>query len=174
MKMRLLLALVGLAISYALPTFAQQTDTPNPQLREALVASNKKESEAWNNNDAVALAALYTEDAILVTDTGPIYGRKAIEKHYADVFQKVHFSNHLLTSDQYSPRTIGTAGNEIWAIGEWNTTIRVQNGRPIQLKGYWLETYHREGDDWKIGMDMWNVTPAPAATPSPTASPSNQ
>ena len=36
MKIRLLLILVGLAISFALPTFAQQTNAPDPQLREAL------------------------------------------------------------------------------------------------------------------------------------------
>src|SRR6201984_1479200 len=75
MKIRSVVTIVGLAISFALPTFAQQTNTPDPQLREAFVAYCKKEDEAWNNNDAIALAALYTEDAVEVTDTGPIYGR---------------------------------------------------------------------------------------------------
>ena len=42
MKTRLLGALVGLAISFALPTFAQQTNTPDPQLREQLLALAKK------------------------------------------------------------------------------------------------------------------------------------
>jgi hypothetical protein len=40
MKIRLLLALVGLAISFGLPTLAQQKDTPDPQLRQALLAVN--------------------------------------------------------------------------------------------------------------------------------------
>ena len=31
MKIRLVVALLGLAISFALPTFAQQTDTADPQ-----------------------------------------------------------------------------------------------------------------------------------------------
>jgi len=102
MKIPLLLALAGLAISFAVPAIAQQKDTADPQHREALAAYNKKEDEARNNNDAVALAALYTEDAVLVNDTGPIYGRDAIEKHYADVFKQVHLSNHIETGDQYS------------------------------------------------------------------------
>jgi uncharacterized protein (TIGR02246 family) len=46
----------------------------------------KKFDEAFNNNDPAALAALFTEDAVEVTDTGPIYGREAIEKYHADVF----------------------------------------------------------------------------------------
>ena len=57
MKIRLLLALAGLAIGFALPTFAQQTSTPDPQLRQALDDLFKRETEAYNNNDAAAIAA---------------------------------------------------------------------------------------------------------------------
>ena len=66
MKIRFLLALVWLAISFALPTFAQQKDTVDPQTAEQLSALPKKFVAAFNNNDAAALAALYTEDAVLV------------------------------------------------------------------------------------------------------------
>ena len=80
MKIRLAVALAGLAISFALPIFAQQKElTPNEQDHQWLDALVKKFDEAWNNNDAAALAALYAEDAVIVTDTGPIYGRDAIE-----------------------------------------------------------------------------------------------
>src|ERR1700730_13245876 len=103
MKIRYLLALVGLAISFALPTFAQQTNTPDPQLREQLLALAKKFEDAWNNNDASALAALFTKDAVLIEESGPVYGREAIEKHYADLFQNVHFSdNHTMYNDPNS------------------------------------------------------------------------
>jgi ketosteroid isomerase-like protein len=86
MKIRSLLALAGLAIGFAVPTFAQQTSKPDPQLREALLALAKKVDDAWNNNDAAAVAALYTKDAVEVTNEGPIYGREAIEKRYATHF----------------------------------------------------------------------------------------
>ena len=56
-----------------------------------------------NKNDAAAAAALFTEDAIYLTDRGPINGREAIEKMYADLFQKMHFSDHVITGDQESP-----------------------------------------------------------------------
>ena len=39
-----------------------------------------------NNNDAAAVATFFTEDAVIVTDTGPIYGRKAVEKSFVDLF----------------------------------------------------------------------------------------
>ena len=119
-------------------------------------------SDADLQPDPAAAAALYTEDAVYVTDRGPINGREAIEKYYVDLFQKVHFSDHVVTVDQDSPHIIGTDGNEIWAIGGWSTTIQGQSGDPIQLKGYW--SVIREGGDWKIRMLAFNLTPAPAAT----------
>jgi ketosteroid isomerase-like protein len=158
MKIRLLLAIVGLAISFAAPAFAQQKDAADPQIAEQLTALSEKTNEAFNNGDAVALAALYTEDAVLVNDTGPIYGREAIEKHWADVFKKYHFGNHIDKRDQYSPHIIGTAGNEAWSNGEWSETIQGQNFGPIQIKGYWSNITVREGDTWKIRMDAFNVT----------------
>jgi ketosteroid isomerase-like protein len=164
MKICLLLALVGLVIGFTVPALAQQKEsTPDPQLRQQLVAFAKKYDEAFNNNDAAAAAALYTEDAVIVPETGPVNGRQAIEKWYADGLQKWHDSNHLVTVDQDSPHIIGTAGNQIWATGVWSTTIQGQNGGPIQLKGYWSAIYIREGDDWKIRMLTWNMAPPPAA-----------
>jgi ketosteroid isomerase-like protein len=175
MKIRLLLALVGLAIGFALPTFAQQTNTPgsDPQIIEQLDALGKKFSEAWNNNDTAALTAFYTEDAVRVDPAGPVYGREAIEKWYADLFQKLHVSNHRNKRDQY--HAIGTAGNEVWANGQWSGTIQGKNWGPIDQKGYWSVILVRDGDSWKFLMETANITPAaPAATPSPTVSPSNQ
>src|SRR6516225_5507588 len=106
MKTRLLGALVGLAFSFALPTFAQQKETVDPKIIEQLNALGKKFDDAFNNNDAAALAALFTKDAVLVTNTGPVYGPDAIEKMYADLFKQVHFSNHIAKPDQYSPHVI--------------------------------------------------------------------
>ena len=161
MKIRLLIALVGLAISFAVPSIAQQKEpTPSEQDRRQFDALLKKFDEAWNNNDAAALAALYTEDAVIVTDTGPIYGRDAIKKHFADLFQKFHFSNHLAKADQYSPYIIGTDGNQAWSNGEWSVTLQGQSGSPIQLKGYWSDVNVREGDTWKDRMETFNITPA--------------
>src|ERR1700680_665477 len=103
MKMRLLCALVGLAISFALLTFAQQKDAVDPKITAKLNANIKAYDEAVNNNDAAAIAALYTEDAVFVSDRGPVYGRKSIEKWYADVFPGWHPKNHIGKADQYSP-----------------------------------------------------------------------
>jgi ketosteroid isomerase-like protein len=45
--------------------------TPDPQLRQQLDAKSKKYSDAMNKNDAAAVAAFFTQDAVLVNDSGP-------------------------------------------------------------------------------------------------------
>ena len=67
MKRRLVVPLVVLAISFALPTYAQQKDLADPQTTQKILESFKGVEEAINNNDAVARAAFYTRDAVFVT-----------------------------------------------------------------------------------------------------------
>jgi uncharacterized protein (TIGR02246 family) len=82
-----------------LPTFAQQTNTPDalavtPQVREEIEAVFNKLQEAYNKHDAAAVAALYTEDAVEVRswpagqNGGINSGRQAIEKMFAGEFER--------------------------------------------------------------------------------------
>jgi uncharacterized protein (TIGR02246 family) len=158
MKIHLVVALVGLAIGFGLPIFAQQKYTADQELTDQLKALSKKTDDAYNNNDPAAVAALFTEDAILVTPHGPFYGREAIEKYYVDVFKQFHFSNHLQKADQYSPHIIGTAGNEAWSNGEWTLTHQGQNAGLVEVKGYWSAIQVREGGVWKKRMLTVNET----------------
>jgi ketosteroid isomerase-like protein len=82
MKILSLIALAGLAIGFTVPAFAQQKDTVDPQIIQQYAELGKKFDEAYNNNDAAALTACFTRDAVLVTNTGPIFGREAIGKMY--------------------------------------------------------------------------------------------
>ena len=185
MKTRLLGALVGLVISFALPTYAQQKDVADPKITQKILALGKADEEGHNNNDPAAIAALYTRDAVFVTPEGPITGRQAIQKWHTDLYQSWHPKNFITKLD--GPlHLIGTAGNELWATGESSETGQGKTGEPIPIKNYWACIYVREADDWKIRMCIWNTTsdsvlrihqsfaPQPAATPSPTASPSAQ
>ena len=110
------------------------------------------------------MAALYTKDAVFCggEGSGTHYGREAIEKHFAEGFKLFHFSNHIATPDQYSPHAIGTAGNEVWAFGEWSMTIQSKNGgSPMQIKGNWGDIFVRDGNGWKARMVVANNAPPP-------------
>ena len=160
MKIRSGVTLVGLAISFALPTFAQQkdtADTPIVQQRdlfrvpEALDELNKLHQaldEAYNKNDAAAVAALFTEDAVLVEPDGVFSGRQAIEKRYADTFQQSPIINFHCT---YGRSHLNAIDNAVWSVGEWRKLFKRQTGSVLAV-GYWSAIYVREGDTWKIRM----------------------
>jgi ketosteroid isomerase-like protein len=157
MKTRLLLA-IGFAISFVWTTFAQQKDTVDPsQQRDLLGSPNALEvfgelsgklDDAYNNKDAEAAAALFTEDAVLVTPDGIVYGRKAIEKRYAETFQRRPFTDFLSRRDRLQLNAID---NAVWSVGEWWGNLQGQSG-PVFAWGYWSTIYVRDGDAWKMRM----------------------
>jgi uncharacterized protein (TIGR02246 family) len=185
MKTRLLgvLVVVGLTISFALPTDAQQRDLADSQTTQRLLAGLKAYNEAVNKNDTAAVAGFWTRDGVFVTTEGPITGREAIQKWWTDLYQGWHPKNCIVKVDGNAYHLIGTAGTEVWATGEWSETGQGKNGEALPIKGYWSAIYVHETDDWKILVNAMNTTPGsvlrvnqsfatqPAATPSPTANP---
>ena len=132
MKVRFLLTLAGLAISFALPTYAQQKDTVDPEVRQQIEAALMKFEEAFNKHDAAAMATLFTLDAVQMLDWGEggtFSGQQAIEKHYALDFASSppEFVEKLIQ--------VYAIGDKISAISEWS------HGK---WKGYHARIYVRE------------------------------
>jgi uncharacterized protein (TIGR02246 family) len=74
------------------------------EARYTASARSQKLDEAYNKNDAAAVAALFTEDAVLVAPDGRFSGRQDIEKRYADIFQRCQTQITLrLTTGVASP-----------------------------------------------------------------------
>ena len=115
----------------------------DPKTAQEIRAFVKEFDKRFNKNDPVAVAALCTEDAIQIGPEGPVCGRQAIEKKYADLFQHSHPTNIICTIDQ-----MGAIGNVSWNSGGWSCTVQSENG-PLPVKGYRLDILVREGDVWK-------------------------
>jgi uncharacterized protein (TIGR02246 family) len=145
MKIRFLLALVGLAIGFAAPALAQLKDTVDPKTAQEIRALAMKYDAALNNNDAAAVAALYTEDAVYVAHHGTFHGRQAIEKTYANYFQHWHSINHVSTVDR-----VIAVGNDLRAFGTWSSAFQDTNGAPKKDRGHYRWLLVRKSDTWKI------------------------
>ena len=168
MKISLLVALAELAIWFAVPVLAQQKDALDRQTvqqRDLLGVANAlgdfdklglQLDEAYSENDASAVAALFTEDGVLVAQDGMFYGRQAIEKRYADIFQRWPITTF---SEQRSQ--LNAIDNAVWSVGESWSTLQSETGPKFE-KGYWSAIYVREGDDWKIRMLTISERPQPA------------
>jgi uncharacterized protein (TIGR02246 family) len=165
-------SLVALAIGFALPTLAQQTntspapavnataqqeDTVNPQTAQqedtvdAKIAQlirllAVKFDEAFNKGDATALAAFYTDDAVYTTADGATYtGRHAIESKYALLdFQQDHCTNLLTKVDR-----VIAIGDEVGSIGTWGCAFQ-WNGDTNNVEGHYSTVLVHEGGAWKI------------------------
>jgi uncharacterized protein (TIGR02246 family) len=146
MKICCLLVLVGLAISFALPTFAQQKDTVDPEVRQQIEAVRMKFDEALKKHDAAALAALFTQDAVLVWEGysggAAASGQQAIEKRWAVELASSPTSASKLVQ-------VHAIGNDICTIEEYSTSS-------MGHKGYVVTIYVRDADTWKISMAYAN------------------
>jgi uncharacterized protein (TIGR02246 family) len=143
MKMRLLLTLAGLAIGFAVPAFAQEKDTVDPQVRQQIEAVLKKHEEAYNKYDAGAFAAGFTQYAVELGAGGLARGRQEIEERYA-----AELASHP-TKQSFTLVQVCAVGDAICAISEffhYNT----------QTKGHYAAIYVREGDTWRIRMAYVN------------------
>ena len=142
MKIRLLFTLAGLAIGFAAPVLAQEQNTVDPEVRQQIEAVAMKFDETYKQ-DAAALAALYTQNAVQVwgweSGSCQVSGQQAIEKRYANELAAAmtdHVSRLLL---QVYP-----VGDEICAILKYSL---------VQWKGYKTRIYVRDADTWKIQME---------------------
>jgi uncharacterized protein (TIGR02246 family) len=149
MKTHLVLGLIGLVISLALPTFAQQKDTVDPKIVEQIRVLTTKYEQAYNNHDPAAVAALYTEDgAFVTTHNGVKHGREAIAKHCEKIeFQLWHAYNLVKTIDR-----VIAVGDEIRVFGRWNCAFK-DDAYTRNVEGHYLWICVRQGDAWEIRKD---------------------
>jgi ketosteroid isomerase-like protein len=140
MKIRFLLALTALVILFAVPTFAQEQEVVDPEIRQQINALEKKFDEAMSHNDPTAVAALFAQDAVEVAPTGVSSGRQGIEKYFEGIFQQWHLSKHMSKLDH-----LYEFGSHLCVIGEWSVSATSQ-----PLGGYQTVVYARDGDTWKI------------------------
>jgi uncharacterized protein (TIGR02246 family) len=141
MKIRWLTALAAFAIGFAVPVVAQEQNTVDPEVRQQIEAVLAKYHEAYNKNDAAAIATLYTADAVEVFEKdaagGVASGLEAIEKRYAEQFAS-NPSKLSLTVIQVCP-----FGDGLCAISELSRRFRAG-------KSYHANIFVREADEWKI------------------------
>jgi uncharacterized protein (TIGR02246 family) len=150
--MRLVVALVGLAIGFAVPAFAQQKDAVDPEIAEQIRALATKYDEAFNQNDAAAVAALITEGAVWTTPHGKLSGRQAIQKDYADrAFLRYHCNNVSTKCDQ-----VNKFGDDVEATGTWSCTFQDDFGHIKHVKGHFTWIIVHEVDNWQIREDLYD------------------
>jgi uncharacterized protein (TIGR02246 family) len=114
MKLRLLPTLVGLAIGFAATALAQEQNTVDPEVRQQIEAVLRKHEEAYNEYDAAAFAAGFTQYAVELSQGGMARGREEIEESYA-----ADLASHP-TKQSFKLLQVYAVGDAICAISEFS------------------------------------------------------
>ena len=149
---RFLMIAPALAVGLAASATAQQVSEQDAH------QAGQRVLDAWNKTslqkNAASHAALFTEDAIQVTPEGLFSGRAAIERHATETFK-------VFTVDPSKLEQVQMIGGGVMLrAGTWSGTYNGPQG-PVHLKGYWSDTDVRDGDNWKIQQETYNVSPPP-------------
>lgn len=147
MKTRLLLACAGLVTCIAVSALGLSGDLAgNVRTLDQLNALSTKLEMALKDQNATALAVLFTPDGVCVTSRGVFSGRQAIEETFADDFQQSQVTSQILQTDQ-----LHSIGEDAWSIGQWWKTLQSPKG-PVFVSGYWSAIIVHDGDAWKFRM----------------------
>jgi len=140
MRLHTLLTAIGLCLP--VPAVAQDKAT--------IQSLSDKFAQAFNAGDATAIAALYTEDAVILPPGAEMMkGRSAIQAFWQGATEQL--SDGKLTTTDVKP--LGSeAAREIGTF-----SFRTKGLQPQEITGKYVVIWEKVGSDWKLATDIWNT-----------------
>jgi hypothetical protein len=117
-------------------------------------AQHISDQDARQAGESVVQAFNKAALATYVTPDGPLFGRAAIQKQFAEDFK-------LITLEPAKLDRVAMIGDNVrLRDGSWSGVLQSPDG-PVHVKGYWATTDLRDGSTWKIRMETMNITLPP-------------
>ena len=108
---------------------------------------------AFNARDAVALAALYSDTALLMPPSEPmVSGQAGIQAWFERAFRQ-------LGSVSIVPLESTRLGDQAYQVGTFTSTARAPSTQddPSIRAGKYVLLMKRQAGQWKIDCDIWNL-----------------
>ena len=125
---------------------------------QAVKAASEQFTNAYNQGDAAALAALFTEEAKRLPPNNPMMvGRESIQAIYEASF------NGGVSDLQLTVIDFNVGGNMAHEVGKYTVTIRSEEGEAISESGKYVRIWKRVNGSWKVDVLIFNSSePLPA------------
>lgn len=144
------------AFAMSAPSFAQGDKAGRSNVQQAVEAFVTKYLDTYNKKDASGVAALYTDDGVLVSP-GPIAtGRQSIEKAWRAAFDAGR------TGLKYKIQQTQADGNLVWSVGQFTVMAPDEKGTLQERQGNFANVYQWEGNELKFRVHAFNFSPSPA------------
>lgn len=168
---RSLLALLVLpALACETQTAEQTGATEETVATDAAAAEQQIEegSTAWEQallaNDAAAITAIYTDDAILLPPGAP---RTAGTTNVRAVFDEwLGASTVTEAALETDAIVVAEAGDIAYRTGTFTMTGTTADGQTWEDEGKFVEIWHNVDGQWKIAVDAWNQDVPPGTAPA--------
>jgi uncharacterized protein (TIGR02246 family) len=153
-----MVALVGSMAGFAHAASSASAD------EGAIRAQSTDWVKAYNGGDAKAVAALYTEDALLLPPGAPgVRGRPAILEFFT---KDIADSKAAGATIAIAPKAdVGVSGNMGWESGTYKVTMK---GAVVET-GKYLSVSRKKDGKWLYIRDTWNADAPPAPPAAPAA-----
>ena len=152
MKKLQIIIFSGLMMLLAFHCNQQAPDTTAEDI-ETIKGINPVWFKSYNSGDANAIAALYTEDAVLNPPGAPAaHGKTEIQGYLTKDVSAANEAGITLNSNP-SVTEANVSGNLGW---EWGTfTVNDKSGAIID-RGKYVTVYEKRDGKWLIIRDIWN------------------
>jgi uncharacterized protein (TIGR02246 family) len=128
-------------------------------IRSKIAERDAEYGAAASRGDIAAVAELYTDDAILLPPNAEMVRGKQGVKQFFDELKKTRGVPQV-TLRTIELEELGDTANE---VGELTLRIQPPGGEPVTDVGKYVVIWKRQGDSWKLAVDIWNTnSPLPA------------
>jgi uncharacterized protein (TIGR02246 family) len=114
-----------------------------------------KLERAVNAKDAGAIAAFYSDDAILMPAAEPVVrGKAAIAEEWKHILAIPAFENE----SKLGGVEVARAGDLAYTYGSYRSQLMSEDGELVLEPGKWLTIWKKQADgDWRIAVDTYNT-----------------
>ncbi len=123
------------------------------QVRKAIEEQEHKFVEAVLQGDAVAAAALFTEDTFLLPPNSEmIQGKQATEAFWKTAWTQMKIAEFdITTEDLYG------SGDVVYEVGKYTLKFQLEGQESLEDKGKYVLIWKKVADGtWKRHVDIWN------------------